>query len=62
MLQNKIKKSLKGLVNANIIWGRDEMKAIMLEYEGYAKVWSIKALALLTAPGTKETLKKRLLV
>ena len=38
MLQNKIKKSLKWLVNANIIWGRDEMKAIMLEYEGYAKV------------------------
>ena len=35
---------------------------IMLEYDGYARVWSIKALALLTAPGTKETLKKRLLV
>ena len=38
MLQNKIKKFFKWLVNANIIWGRDEMKAVMLEYEA-SKHW-----------------------
>ena len=35
MLQNKIKIFEKWLVNANIIWGRDEMKAVM---PGYARV------------------------
>ena len=58
MLQNKIKIFEKWLVNANIIWGRDEMKAVM---PGYARVWSIRALAVLIAPDTKETLKKWLL-